>query len=134
MTILCKDVVLNYTFVDAQDPKLRPLLGIELPGNRWVYTIHAPSGKPAFAKKTIISMLTQLGQGPWICVGDFNLDPGDVTDITRWNVEGSGEGTQQSGGELDFMVHSLSGVGGVTVTPLGTMSDHRALSFDVKAW
>jgi len=130
MAILSEPAVLGMWAIPGPN-RLRPLVGIKIPGDMWIYTVHAPSGNPNAASGVTKSMLDDmpLAHGKWICVGDYNCPP---TDIAGGNLTAIGglKATHKNGGRLDYAV-----TGNIKLTlqdqgiePL--FSDHWSQIFD----
>jgi cytolethal distending toxin subunit B len=87
----------------------RPSFGVQL-GNTVFYTIHGLSG----GGNDVPGMLNSIGTAvqnaglDYAIMGDFNRDPSTMTNRLPPNghIYRSGRATQQSGGELDYMVAS----------------------------
>ncbi len=125
MAICSKDEPSQFLFVDS--PKGgRPAVGL-LFGGLAVFSVHAWSGGGADAPALMDQIKTV--SKTWIAAGDFNRDP------SSWDKTGyagllncSGEATQKSGGELDYMICSGGKVAKASLLDLNA-SDHKALLF-----
>ena len=102
LAVLASTIVLSTHEFSAVLPTRRPVVGIKI-NNRWVYSIHAPSGGNAnYVRDALSCVRVWSGGQPWIVAGDMNLAPGTVA-APRETVEtNSGQATHQDGKELDY--------------------------------
>ncbi|HVJ52186.1 MAG TPA: endonuclease/exonuclease/phosphatase family protein [Aliidongia sp.] len=132
MAILSEPAVLDMWAIPGPN-NLRPLLGIKIPGDIWVYTVHAPSGNPNSASGVTVSMLDDMPLAQrtkrWVCAGDYNCPPAQIGGGGRTTVGGLAP-THKNGGMLDYAVtgnialtHQSQGI-----EPL--FSDHWSQIFD----
>ncbi|MEI9985108.1 MAG: hypothetical protein WDN69_19085 [Aliidongia sp.] len=49
VAVICAPIMLNKHLIAMDGTKLRPLLGVEVPGHMWFYSIHAPANRAAAA-------------------------------------------------------------------------------------
>ncbi|MFI0263814.1 RICIN domain-containing protein [Streptomyces sp. NPDC017056] len=89
----------------------RPALGVRFDDDIY-YSVHAQaSGRHNEANELTANIDQQARQAGrhWAAVGDFNRDPSDMGEAGRAHpgyIYQSGRATQQSGGELDYMISS----------------------------
>ncbi len=116
-------------------PGARPALGVRF-DNDVYYNIHAQaSGTRNEAPRLVENIRNQaVGRNyAWTVMGDFNRDPNESMHDTARDlgayVYHSGEATQQSGGELDYMISSrqMGNYRGVRQGGMG--SDHYPVYF-----
>lgn len=87
----------------------RPMLGLEVEKDCWVFCVHAPSGNhKAAAGHTAAQINRAVGQvssnsPSWVCAGDFNAPP-DLMKAYGFDVTAPSHATQQSGNILDYFV------------------------------
>lgn len=114
----------------------RPALGLRF-DNDIYYSLHAAAtGASNEAEQLVANIATQAraaGGYAWTAIGDFNRDPnqGMHTAARAQNawVYHSGESTQQSGGELDYMISSRDMANYRGVRNGGRSSDHYPIYF-----
>lgn len=127
LAIFCEDAVLDYAVVAAPSDRLRPMIGIRISGDRWIYSIHAPSSKSAAGVAS--SMLRQIpaAQTKWACFGDYNCEPAQIQCPGGAATVGGTASTHQNGGKLDYVVAK-----GITLAPAKVtklVSDHYSQAF-----
>ena len=127
LAIFCEEAILDYDVIAAPANALRPLIGIKIPGDRWIYSIHAPASGGAAG--TASAMLNNIPAGRnWVVLGDFNCDPSSMRS-KGFTVTSGGSPTQQSGGTLDYAVSS-----NITLSHASSLdsltSDHYSQVFD----
>ncbi|NBE82409.1 RICIN domain-containing protein [Micromonospora rubida] len=114
------------------NPAGRAALGVRY-DDTWYFTLHArASGNQNEADAMVAQIaLTVAARGRnerWTILGDFNRPPGDLTVPAGAHIYRSGQPTQQSGNELDYLVSSEN-VSGIQVNRLaGATSDHYAVA------
>lgn len=132
LAILSEPAVLKIWAIPGPS-KLRPIIGIQLAGNRWIYCVHAPSGHPSSAAGVTSSMLDDipLAHANWACIGDYNCSP-DRINCANTTAAGGLAPTHIGGGRLDYaiarnlsVIHQNQGV-----VPL--VSDHYSQIFDIQ--
>lgn len=127
LAILARDEVRPHE-TDVDEDARRPMLGVRL-RDRWVFTVHAPSGGcQAYIHSAVGAARRWAYEKHWIILGDFNEYPTRVhahLDPPA-QVARSGFTTQMSGGELDYVVHCGSGECTVTCERFGA-SDHAPI-------
>lgn len=110
-------------------PTSRPALGITL-GNTLFFSVHALASGGNDGAQLLQNMNAVAGTRTWAAMGDWNRAPNRLaTRPGRYKYTvGGGAATQQSGGELDYMVANsrIAGYGGVL---RGMSSDHYAVGF-----
>ncbi|MEU3619729.1 endonuclease/exonuclease/phosphatase family protein [Streptomyces sp. NPDC006872] len=108
-------------------PQTRPVLGITL-GNTRFYTVHAAASRNNESPELVQAIAADAHDHPWAAIGDWNMDPNVLPIVRGQHRYTTGEATQQSGGELDYMVTNerMAGYGGVRI---GMASDHYAIGF-----
>ncbi|GAA1928405.1 endonuclease/exonuclease/phosphatase family protein [Streptantibioticus ferralitis] len=105
--------------------------------NTWFYDIHAASAGPSRARRDALDLITQIqhsvAQTPfdWVALGDFNVDlfSNVFSEQRGMYTYAPTEVTQQSGGQLDFMVTNrhIDGYGAHRIN--GMDSDHFPVAF-----
>lgn len=101
-------------------PTLRPVIGIKLTNGVWLYSHHGPAENANSARGVAIAYLKKIDQArgnePWICAGDYNCEPSQITNDQRWNAAWKlfscprTKKTQKNGGLIDYMVsHGIDG-------------------------
>lgn len=128
LAIFCEEAVLDYDVVAAPTDKLRPMIGISIPGDRWIYCIHAPSSSGAAGVAT--SMLRQIPatRTKWACFGDYNCEPARIQCPANAAIIGGTNSTHQNGGKLDYVVSKTIKMSLLAVPKL--VSDHYSQAFE----
>ncbi|MFB7174901.1 proprotein convertase P-domain-containing protein [Streptomyces sp. NPDC056254] len=116
---------------------MRPALGVQLADGSWFYSFHASSNGDNRSNDAE-NMLYQIAArgGQWAVLGDFNRRPENLPNLPAGSqIYTSGQGTQQGGGELDYMVsNDRAGMTGWTGRRInGAGSDHYAVEFAFRA-
>ncbi|MBP5935767.1 RICIN domain-containing protein [Streptomyces acidiscabies] len=108
-------------------PTSRPALGITL-GSTLFFSVHALASGGNDGAQLLANMSAVAGTRIWAAMGDWNRDPSNLAIRRGWHRYTAGTSTQQSGGELDYMVSNerIAGYGGVL---RGMTSDHYAVGF-----
>jgi len=126
------------TTVPAGFPGARGALGIRL-GGTWFYTFHGQAGNGNDGAP-LLRTIAGRTPSPFIEVvlGDFNRDPATLTLPANWTTYTTGQATQRSGGELDYMATNqiVRRVGPSTNEVRGRLlpgrsSDHFPVDFPV---
>lgn len=110
-------------------PTSRPALGITI-GNTLFYTVHALATGGNDGAQLVRNIAGQAGSRIWAAMGDFNRDPSTLQIERGMHKYVTNEPTQQSGGELDYMVTNQR-IPGYGAAAIGYGSDHYAVMFDV---
>ncbi|MFG2716668.1 ricin-type beta-trefoil lectin domain protein [Streptomyces goshikiensis] len=119
----------------------RPAMGLRLDNDTTVWNIHASSNGNNQSNdadnllRGAASFATASGSPQWMMLGDFNRDPSRLTTLpTGATVYRSNQATQQSAGELDYMVSNGPNLNGWTghVMP-GGGSDHWPVELTFRA-
>ncbi|MEU3051561.1 proprotein convertase P-domain-containing protein, partial [Streptomyces sp. NPDC006984] len=116
---------------------MRPALGVQLSDGSWFYSFHASSNgdnRSNDAEHMMYEIASRGGQ--FAVLGDYNRRPDNLTNLPAGTqIYSSGHGTQQSGGELDYMVsNDRQNMQGWTGRRLnGAGSDHYAVEFTFAA-
>lgn len=129
LAVLGKQATGRYELIMHYKKGLRPLVGLEASGGTWVYSIHAPSGNHKAAAGVAKTLLGEIAHKRWVVAGDFNC-PSEKMKSKSWVVVSSGKSTQQSGNELDFLVHSKK-VKAAYKSTISVGSDHWGLVYEV---
>ncbi|WP_240124499.1 proprotein convertase P-domain-containing protein [Streptomyces sp. MUM 136J] len=115
---------------------MRPALGVRLTDGSWFYSFHASSNgdnRSNDAQNMLVEVSSRGGQ--WAVLGDFNRNPANITVPPGSQIYRSGMGTQQGGGELDYMVsndgQNMQGWTGRRMNGAG--SDHFPVEFLFRA-
>ncbi|MFI6251424.1 hypothetical protein [Streptomyces sp. NPDC051016] len=108
-------------------PTSRPALGITLGGTLF-FTVHALASGGNDGTQLLSNMSAIAGTRIWAAMGDWNRAPSTLTIQRGWHRYISQATTQQSGGELDYMVSNerIAGYGGIV---RAMSSDHYAVGF-----
>ncbi|ROQ73045.1 Cytolethal distending toxin subunit B precursor [Streptomyces sp. ADI92-24] len=113
----------------------RPALGVSF-GDTMYYNVHAGA---CGTQNEALELLTNIRNHAatyghlWAALGDFNRDPD--SGVHAWAatnnayVYHTGQSTQQSGGELDYMVSNLSMANYDAIRRDGRSSDHYPIYF-----
>lgn len=115
---------------------MRPALGVQLPDGSWFYSFHASSNGDNNSNDAQ-NMMVELNSygGSWAVLGDFNRRPENLVLPAGTQAYTSGQGTQQGGGELDYMVsndrQTMTGWTGRRLAGAG--SDHYVIEFGLRA-
>jgi hypothetical protein len=117
LAVLCGTVMLGTQVIDLAGAALRLLLGVNVPGHKWFYSIHAPSGQGAQGAAVAAAMLVNIPQAQqhWACFGDFNCDPAALNLPIGAAIANSGEGHRAGRDEslaaarLGSLLASISG-------------------------
>ncbi|MCQ6555010.1 proprotein convertase P-domain-containing protein [Streptomyces sp. C10-9-1] len=112
---------------------MRPALGVRLSDGSWFYSFHASSNgdnRSNDAQNMLFEVSSRGGQ--WAVLGDFNRNPVNLFTIPAGSqIYRSYQGTQQGGGELDYMVSNdrsnMIGWNGRRLN--GASSDHYPVEF-----
>jgi hypothetical protein len=114
----------------------RPAFGIQI-GRTVFWTVHALSGggnDVAFLLTSINHVMSGSGYD-YAVMGDFNRDPTTVTPPPHSFIYNCGQPTQQSGGELDYMVTSRDFASSGQIYDAhrmaGLSSDHYPVEFRI---
>jgi hypothetical protein len=129
LAIMTRLAVLDHWAVSASS-RLRPLIGIKLPGDLWVYTIHAPSNASAAGVSDSLLDDVPLSH-KYICLGDWNCAKATLRgNGSMYNAVSGGSSTHQSGGLIDYAV--TKGVSARFVQSTATLaSDHYSQVFEI---
>jgi hypothetical protein len=104
LAILCEPAILEKNVVEHASEKLRPLIGIKISGDRWIYNIHAPSSSGAAGVSNRLLSDIPAAHALWACLGDYNCAPASLTRPAGTNVVNGQQITHQNGGILDYAV------------------------------
>lgn len=134
LAILSKEKPIAYDVIKKKSaPTLRPLIGVQLGGNQWVYSIHAPSGNHKAASGVADSLLKKIKAPKYVCAGDFNCEPASMT--ARGHQTFYSEYlTHERGGKLDFLVAKgcrVRTANEANLDPGVEASDHFSQAFEV---
>ncbi|MFJ7593331.1 proprotein convertase P-domain-containing protein [Streptomyces sp. NPDC097617] len=117
---------------------MRPALGIQLSDGSQFWSFHASSNgdnRSNDAQNMLVEIASASAPGMWAVLGDFNRRPDNLTVPPGSQIYSSGSGTQQGGGELDYMVsndrQTMTGWSGRRLNGAG--SDHYAIEFAFRA-
>lgn len=123
---------------DAGSDQGRPALGLRF-GTTLYWNVHAAaSGDRNNAPALVASIEArseELGVVNWAAMGDWNRDPGSLASAlatqgtTGTHFYRTGDTTQQSGGELDYLVSPVNLTGFQGWRHNGIDSDHYPVSF-----
>ena len=132
LAVLCGTAMLGTHVVGLAGAALRPLLGVNVPGHKWFYSIHAPSGRGAQGAAVAAAMLANIPQAQqrWACFGDFNCDPAALNLPVGAAITNSGQATHQGGHEIDFAVSRAIGLDAMNHLPR-LASDHYSQVYQV---
>ncbi|MDH2394021.1 proprotein convertase P-domain-containing protein [Streptomyces sp. HNM0663] len=117
---------------------MRPALGIQLSDGSRFWSFHASSNgdnRSNDAQNMLVEIQSASSPGLWAVLGDFNRRPDNLTVPPGSQIYSSGQGTQQTGGELDYMVsNDQQNMQGWTGRRLnGAGSDHFPVEFAFRA-
>lgn len=117
---------------------MRPALGVRLADGSRFWSFHASSNgdnRSNDAQNMLVEIQSASSPGMWAVLGDFNRRPDNLTVPPGSQIYSSGQGTQQGGGELDYMVsNDRQNMNGWTGRRLnGAGSDHYPLEFSFRA-
>ena len=129
LAVLGRPATGKWNLVSHTNAGLRPLIGLEASNGAWVYSIHAPSGNHNAAAGVAKSLIGKISQTSWVVAGDYNCPPSKMGG-SGGTVVASGTSTQQSGNELDYIVHS-NNLKGEHKKAFSVGSDHWGQRFDV---
>ncbi|WP_327372402.1 proprotein convertase P-domain-containing protein [Streptomyces sp. NBC_01216] len=123
---------------DNRNMGMRPALGIQLADGSRFWSFHASSNgdnRSNDAQNMLTEIQRASSPGLWAVLGDFNRRPENLTAPPGSQIYSSGQGTQQSGGELDYMVsNDQQNMQGWTGRRLnGAGSDHYPVEFAFRA-
>lgn len=97
----------GYLVVPPVSPGTRPSFGVRR-GNTWYFTVHGSAGNNGFDMPMMViavrAAVQNTGSRTFVIMGDFNRDPDAMALPAGGYVYRSGRATQQSAGELDYMV------------------------------
>ncbi|MFC9582007.1 ricin-type beta-trefoil lectin domain protein [Streptomyces yangpuensis] len=143
VAIVTEDEPTNITLFRANNtngnPGMRPALGVDLPDGSRFYSFHASSNGDNRSNdaQNLVDQIhndARVNNRTYAILGDFNRRPEYLTAPAGSAVFRTGQGTQQSGGELDYMVSNDTNMAGWTGRRLnGGESDHYAVEFAFRA-
>ncbi|WP_233636001.1 GDSL-type esterase/lipase family protein [Hymenobacter setariae] len=81
----------------------RGALGVQL-GAAWYYTLHGLSGNGNDDANLLHNIEAASGISFWVAMGDYNRNPSTLQIPPGSKLYNTGQATQQSGGELDYLV------------------------------
>lgn len=127
-------VIVPNPHAQITDYAARAVLGTRF-GDTWYFSVHALSSNHGGDARVIVQNLDRFVGGRnrgehWVAMGDWNRSPESMAGQLPpgAGIFRSGEATQNSGGELDWMIYSDGAAGGVHVGRLpGFLSDHDAV-------
>lgn len=133
MAILSKEKPVAYNIVKMASATLRPMIGMQLGSGQWVYCIHAPSGNHKSASGVANALLNKIKGTKYVCAGDFNCSPLDMSTRGHHPVY-SQYVTHQGGNSLDFAIANgcrLRTANDAIADSTVLISDHFSQTFEV---